>query len=646
VSRLWADRVTLSYRRGEAVARNLSFRVPDGAVTSIIGPNGCGKSTLLRALARLMAPASGVIVLDGEAIHRQPTKEVAKRLGLLPQQQSAPEAIVVEDLVRRGRYPHRTILQPLNAADHAAVERALELAGVAELRQRPVDELSGGQRQKVWIAMALAQETPILLLDEPTTYLDLTHQQEVLALIRRLNREEGRTIVTVLHDVNAAAWVSDYVVAMHAGEIVAQGSPGEVLKPEVLRRIFGVECDVVECAGSGIPWCIARGRSLLRALELAAEEERSGDPSVMGDGGEDGAASGPNRAGSVWSGAATDALSGAQAGRNGTASVTRSGGGSIARDPVGNAPGNGRKSALHNGSRSGSCFDSYPDSDPGTGSYSTSDADAHSPPAALRTERLGAGYESRRVVQEVSVSFPAGKVSAIVGPNACGKSTLLRALARLLPAEGQVWLNERPIRERGARQLARELGLLAQEAPVPSGVLVEELVASGRYPYQRWFRQWTAEDERAVERALEVTATAELRWQPVEALSGGQRQRVRLAMALAQTTPVLLLDEPTTFLDMAHQIEVLELIRELNATEGKTVIMVLHDLCQACYYADHLVVMKDGKVVAQGPPSDIVTEDLVRDVFGTRCAVVPDPLTGTPLVVPRNDAILSPVARQ
>ena len=259
MTRLFADTITLSYRSALAVVHDLTLSVPDGAMTAIIGQNGCGKSTLLRALARLITPRNGVVLLDGESFHRQTTKEVARQLGLLPQKPSAPEAITVEDLAHRGRYHHQSFFQPSSERDRVAVERALELASMTELRHRPVDELSGGQRQRAWIAMTLAQETPILLLDEPTTYLDIAHQQEVLALALRLNREEGRTVAMVLHDVNNAAQVSDHVVAMRDGRIVAEGSPGCVLPPAHLQQVFGVVCDVVTHPQSLTPISVPRG---------------------------------------------------------------------------------------------------------------------------------------------------------------------------------------------------------------------------------------------------------------------------------------------------------------------------------------------------------------------------------------------------
>ncbi|MGH2617628.1 MAG: ABC transporter ATP-binding protein, partial [Thermomicrobiales bacterium] len=256
-TRLSADQLTLAYGE-ELVIPALSLDIPDGAITTIIGPNGCGKSTLLRGLARLRPARSGTVLLDGQAIHRWSTVEVARRMGLLGQQPATPDRIVVEELVYRGRYPHQSFFQPPSPSDDTAVERALELAGVQELRRRPVDQLSGGQRQRAWIAMALAQETPLLLLDEPTTYLDLAHQMEVMDLIKRLNADERRTVVMVLHDVNEAARVSDYIVAMRAGQVVREGVPGEVLDEPLLTALYDAPCDVYRDERSGKPVYVPR----------------------------------------------------------------------------------------------------------------------------------------------------------------------------------------------------------------------------------------------------------------------------------------------------------------------------------------------------------------------------------------------------
>lgn len=543
MSRLTAEQVTLAYG-SHPVITGLSLRIPDGAVTTIIGPNGCGKSTLLRALARLLRPRGGAVLLDGQAIHRLPTKQVARQLGLLSQEAAVPEALTVEELVERGRYPHQSPLQPATAADRAAVERALSLVGLAGLRHRPVDRLSGGQRQRAWIAMALAQETPILLLDEPTTYLDVAQQQEVLSLVQQLSRTEGRTVVMVLHDVNEAARASDHLVALRDGAVVAEGPPGDVLQPELLEQLFGVPCYVVCHPRTGARLCVPCGRW--------TEMLRKGIPV------------------------------------------------STAERPPGDSPSRG---------------------------------------AALQAEGLRVGYEGRIVVNDLSVSFPAGRVSAIIGPNGCGKSTLLKALARLLPhAGGTALLDGRPITAGSQRSFARRLAVLSQGAAAPPEVTVEELVAMGRFPHQTWYRQWSRADQEAVERALEATGLTHLRSRPLASLSGGQRQRAWLAMALAQETPVLLLDEPTTFLDVVHQVEVLDLVRELNRTDRKTIIMVLHDLSQASQYADYLVAMKDGRAVAVGTPQEVLSYHLVREVFGVESVVIPDPLTRRPLVLPGRSA--------
>jgi len=259
--------------------------------------------------------------------------------------------------------------------------------------------------------------------------------------------------------------------------------------------------------------------------------------------------------------------------------------------------------------------------------------------AQLSARGLTLQYEQRRVVEGLSTQIPEGKVTMIVGANACGKSTLLRGLSRLLrPSAGVVTLDGKDIHSRPARELARTLGLLPQHPLAPDGITVRELVGRGRYPYQGFFRSWRtgdlSEHDLAVERALETTATLELAERNVDELSGGQRQRVWIAMALAQETEVLLLDEPTTYLDLAHQVEVLDLVTDLNRSRGTTVAIVLHDLNLAARYADHVIAMKAGAIVAEGTAHDVVTEDLVRDVFGLESRVVPDPLSGTPLILP------------
>jgi iron complex transport system ATP-binding protein len=255
--------------------------------------------------------------------------------------------------------------------------------------------------------------------------------------------------------------------------------------------------------------------------------------------------------------------------------------------------------------------------------------------ARLEARELTLGYGSATVVRDLTLELPAGEVTMIVGANGCGKSTLLRGLSRLLrPASGSVLLDGRDIHARPAREVARVLGLLPQSPIAPDGITVRDLVGRGRYPHQGWFRRWSAEDDAAVDRALAATGTAGLAERSVDELSGGQRQRVWIAMALAQETDLLLLDEPTTFLDVAHQVEVLDVITDLNRERGTTVAIVLHDLNLAARYGDHLVALKQGRIVAAGRPADVVTEELVSEVFGLPCRVVPDPVAGTPLVLP------------
>lgn len=527
MSRLQAADVSLSYHGSPAVVEDLSLTIADGRITTIIGPNGCGKSTVLRALGRLLRPDKGSVVLDGQLIHQLSTKDVARRLGLLHQQTYAPEGITVEDLAQRGRYPHQGFLQPPTKRDLEAVNHALELAGMLELRTRQVDTLSGGQRQRAWIAMALAQETGLLLLDEPTTFLDIAHQMEIIDLVRRLNTE-GRTVVMVLHDINEAAYASHQIVAMKDGRVEREGSPREVIEPQLLGELYGLTCDVFPHPSEGHPVCIPRSQQ-------RDWRERTG---------------------------------------------------------------NGR---------------------PG-----------------IQVQDLSTGYtKTMQVSERLSVDLPAGAISSIVGPNGCGKSTLLRTGARLLkPLGGTFAIDSKDSAGGSRRALARRLAAVMQGPQLPSGFLVEDLVAAGRMPHQRFLRQWSRHDSQLISSALERCGLLELRYRQFDSLSGGQRQRAWIAMALAQDTPFLFLDEPTTFLDIGYQIEVLDLVSRLNRDEGKTVVMVLHDLNLAARYSDYIVAMKDGGIAASGPPSEVINADMVRRIFSVGGHIVPDVRTGRPLLIP------------
>lgn len=269
---LHTEQLSLGYG-DRVVVDSLDLTIPTGRITTIVGANACGKSTLLRAMARLLAPRNGRVVLDGKDLHRLPTKEVARTLGLLPQSPIAPEGIAVADLVGRGRHPHQKVFARWSREDEAAVLSALEATGTTELADRSVDELSGGQRQRVWIAMALAQQTDLLLLDEPTTFLDVTHQIEVLDLLTDLNRQRGTTIVMVLHDLNLAARYADHLIAVAGGALHAAGSPADVLTAATVREVFGLESEVVADPTSGKPMMLPIGRYHARQVQPATATE-------------------------------------------------------------------------------------------------------------------------------------------------------------------------------------------------------------------------------------------------------------------------------------------------------------------------------------------------------------------------------------
>ena len=255
--------------------------------------------------------------------------------------------------------------------------------------------------------------------------------------------------------------------------------------------------------------------------------------------------------------------------------------------------------------------------------------------ARLRGEALTLAYGKKTIAESLNVTIPDGHFTAIIGPNGCGKSTLLRTLSRLMtPVHGHVYLDGEEIQRYASKEVARRIGLLAQNATTPGDISVQELVARGRYPHQPLFTRWRQEDEDAVQRAMQATGIVNLASQSVDTLSGGQRQRAWIAMVLAQDTSIMLLDEPTTWLDISHQIDLLELLSELNRERGYTLAAVLHDLNQACRYATHLIALREGKIVAEGAPKEIVTPALIEAIYGLRCVIIDDPVANTPLVVP------------
>ncbi|WP_231592450.1 ABC transporter ATP-binding protein [Pelagovum pacificum] len=249
------ENVTTGYG-GKTVVEGLSLEIPDASLTILVGPNGCGKSTLLKAMARVLPLGGGRITLDGKAVHATPTRDVARKLALLPQGPVAPEGLTVRELVAQGRFPHQSLLRQWSREDARALDSAMAAADVADFADRPVSDLSGGQRQRCWIAMVLAQETDIILLDEPTTFLDLKVQVDLLSLLRRIAHEEGRTLVVVLHELNVAAAFADLLVMMKDGRLVAGGSVGETFTSDRLEEVFGLDASVLTDPSSGRPVCV------------------------------------------------------------------------------------------------------------------------------------------------------------------------------------------------------------------------------------------------------------------------------------------------------------------------------------------------------------------------------------------------------
>ncbi|WP_179037921.1 ABC transporter ATP-binding protein [Paenibacillus sp. URB8-2] len=255
MERLNVNQLSIGYAES-IIVKDLNLSIPTGKITALVGANGSGKSTILKTMARLMKPASGSVLLDGKSIHTQSTKEVARQLAILPQNPTAPDGLTVSELVSYGRYPHQKGFGSLTVEDRKIISSAIEVTGMGDFSDRPIERLSGGQRQRAWIAMALAQQTDILFLDEPTTFLDMAHQLEVLQLLQMLNEREGRTIIMVVHDLNHASRFGQHMVAIKSGTVVSEGAPVDVMTPDVLREVFGIEADIVDDPRTGLPLCL------------------------------------------------------------------------------------------------------------------------------------------------------------------------------------------------------------------------------------------------------------------------------------------------------------------------------------------------------------------------------------------------------
>lgn len=264
------------------IVEDLNVEIPQGKITALVGANGSGKSTILKTMARIMNPKGGSVLLDGKSIHKQSTREVAKQLAILPQNPTAPEGLTVTELVSYGRFPYQKGFGSMKAEDRKMVEWAIQVTGMSEFHDRPIDQLSGGQRQRAWIAMALAQDTDILFLDEPTTFLDMAHQLEVLHLLEYLNTSEKRTIVMVVHDLNHAARYAQYMIAIKKGKAEAVGTPTEVMSPDVLREVFGIEADIVTDPRTGVPLCLPYALAGQPAVSQAVKEMNVEDKKLVG----------------------------------------------------------------------------------------------------------------------------------------------------------------------------------------------------------------------------------------------------------------------------------------------------------------------------------------------------------------------------
>ncbi|AZA09897.1 ABC transporter ATP-binding protein [Corynebacterium pseudopelargi] len=541
-----AEGLSVRYsKKGDPIIDGIDLCIGEG-VTALIGPNGCGKSTLLRTMARLMRPTHGSVVVDGKRLSRMSPKAVARMIAVLGQHGSNTNGLSVRDIVGKGRYPYQGLFQPHSNEDVRAVDDAIEQCGIGALAHQPMEALSGGQQQRAWIAMTLAQTTPIVFFDEPTSYLDIGGEQRVLDLVGAIAKR-GIRVVVVLHDVDAALKIADTIVVMRDGAIVASGPSREVLSREIHQDVFGLDCKFIQHP---------KRKVLVPHLGSGAQ----------------------------------------------TTSQNRS------RQERKDAP-----------------ISAVPACDL-----------ASDPTPAIRATGLATGYQGTTISSNLDVRIAKGAITGVIGPNGCGKSTLVRTLTGIMaPLAGSVAVHadggDMALDALTPKQRGRLISVLSQKPEPLEGFSVEDVIVAGRHPHGKGLHRWRTRDQEAVEEAMKLCDVHALRHRPISQLSGGQRQRVWLARALAQDTDVLVLDEPTTYLDRAHQVALMEAVAQRNAEAGTTVLMVLHDINLAARYCHHMLAMCDGEIVAAGKPQEVLTPERIGQLFEASVDVMD--VDGSPVVV-------------
>lgn len=483
-----------SYGKSEVI-RSLNLELGEKGFCSIVGPNGCGKSTLLKMLTGILPCKSGEILLKGMNIRRIKRKTLSQFTAYLPQNPTITHATVVRELVSRGRFPHRKVLQLPDKRDREIIDHALEITGLSQMSERKMGELSGGQKQRVWIAMALAQESELLLLDEPTTYLDIHHKKEILTLLKELS-EQGKRIITVLHDVNDARQFSDRVIAMKKGKIFfdtgLDGSRSFDLNQT--EKLFGIKCQY-------------DGESIFPLPpSIHSDEEESVEKAVV-------------------------------------------------------------------------------------------------------SFNLSSGYEGKTVLNEIDFSIPKGKITALLGPNGSGKTTFMKVLT----GELKCWTGSVGFPAPDSRPDSSVISAMVQQENLPLNMDSRDYVLLGRYRFTSLLRHWTEEDHNSTEKLMHWLDV------PLDSflgrMSGGQQQRCRIGRIINQESEILIFDEPSSYLDLKGQAEVLELLSRINRERNRTVILILQDIWQARYYAHYVAMFKDGRLFSNGPSGEMLTTENISDLY-------------------------------